>query len=166
MITARRQREAMHHGGTAARMWMTVTRGLATSACLAVATLAGTVGSAVAQQAVGAAATASGPERLAFDVADTDGDGLVSEAELARDAAVGFATLDRDGSMTLTPAELGPHDPARFAGVDANRDGALTFSEVMVNKTRVFEEGDKNEDDGLAFEEMVEVVKVEGGAAP
>lgn len=163
MITARGQRMAMHHKDTAARTWMAMTRGLATSACLAVAMLAGVVGSAAAQQAAGAA---SGPERLAFDVADTDGDGLVSEAELARDAAVGFATLDRDGSMTLTPGELGPHDPARFAGVDANRDGALTFSEVMINKTRAFEEGDRNQDDGLAFEEMVEAVTMEGGAAP
>ena len=49
-------------------------------------------------------------EEIAFIAADTDGDGVVTEAEMARDAARGFATLDKDGSGTLTPEELGPHD--------------------------------------------------------
>jgi EF hand len=102
-------------------------------------------------------------ERLAFDAADTDGDGFVSEAELARDAAVGFASLDKDGSMTLTPDELGPHDPAAFARVDRNGDGVLTFTEVMINKTQGFEDGDENHDGLLSFEEMVTEVKVEEG---
>ncbi len=30
-------------------------------------------------------------ERFAFEAADTNGDGLISEAELARDAAAGFS---------------------------------------------------------------------------
>ena len=88
-------------------------------------------------------------ERFAFDAADSDGNGVVSEAELARDAARGFAALDKDGSQTLTPGELGPHDPALFTRVDANGDGVLTFSEVMQNKVRALKAGDDNEDGGL-----------------
>lgn len=103
-------------------------------------------------------------ERMAFDAADTDGKGLVSLPELARDAAVGFATLDKDGSLTLTPAELGPHDPAQFKRVDTNGDGVLSFQEVMANKSRAFKEGDKDKNGGLSFEEMVTVVETEVGA--
>jgi Ca2+-binding EF-hand superfamily protein len=103
-------------------------------------------------------------ERFAFDAADTNGDGFVSEAELARDAAAGFSGLDRDRSETLTPEELGPHEPALFTRVDANGDGLLTFSEVMINKTRGFRDGDKNRDGLLSFEEMVDEVEAEWGA--
>lgn len=120
-------------------------------------------GSATAQQAV--ATDQLVRERLAFDAADTDGDGVVSEAELARDAARGFATLDRNGSETLTPDELGPHAPAQFSRVDANGDGALTFKEVMTNKVRALNEGDKNQDGGLSFEEMTVIVGAETGGA-
>lgn len=133
---------------------------------LAGVTMAALLGAAAAQEASvpGYDRFSYSYERLAFDAADTDGDGLVSEAELARDAAVGFATLDKDGSLTLTPAELGPHDPAQFKRVDANGDGVLTFDEVMANKSRAFTEGDQNKDGGLSFEEMVTVVETEVGA--
>ena len=142
-------------------------RAIVQTLSLGVAMLAGSAGAALAQQAAGPAMPMGEPEltyeQIAFDAADTNGDGLVSEGELARDAAVGFATLDKDGSMTLTPAELGPHDPALFARIDTNHDGVLSFTEVMVNKTRAFKEGDKNKDGGLSFEEMVEIVELEQG---
>jgi hypothetical protein len=93
----------------------------------------GVVGTAVAQQN-DAGAEPGFYERVAFDAADTDGDGLISEGELARDAAAGFSGLDADRSETLTPQELGPHDPSMFSRIDANGDGVLTFSEVMTNK--------------------------------
>jgi Ca2+-binding EF-hand superfamily protein len=100
-------------------------------------------------------------DRFAFDAADTNGDGYVSEGELARDAAVGFSSLDKDRSQTLTPQELGPHDPAWFARVDRNHDGVLTFSEVMTNKLEGLKAGDKDHDDRLSFEEMVNEVAAE-----
>lgn len=154
----------MLRGGKLGRTAIAVGPILARSAVVAVAAGLGAIGMAVAQQA-----DPNIPpgvyERLAFDAADTDGDGFVSEAELARDAAAGFSGLDRDRSETLTPEELGPHDPALFSRVDANGDGVLTFSEVMINKTRGFEEGDKNHDGLLSFEEMVGEVKVEWEAA-
>jgi Ca2+-binding EF-hand superfamily protein len=124
---------------------------------------------AVALGAAGGVQAQEGPEftaeEIAFIAADTDGDGVVNEAEFVRDAARGFATLDKDGSGTLAPAELGPHDSALFVRVDANGDGKLTFTEVMTNKMRAFEAGDANQDGGLSFEEMVTVVEEEVGGA-
>jgi hypothetical protein len=101
--------------------------------------------------------------RIAFDAADTNDDGYVSEGELTRDAAVGFSSLDTDHDGKLTPQELGPHDPAWFARVDRNGDGVLTFTEVMTNKLKGLEAGDKNDDGLLSFDEMVNEVKIEEG---
>lgn len=133
-------------------------------ACLAVAMAFGAIGTAAAQQGEGEM-TPGVYERLAFDAADTDGDGLVSEAELARDAAAGFSGLDRDRSGTLTPEELGPHDPALFERVDANGDGVLSFSEVMMHKTEGLAQADRNRDGKLSFEEMVDGARAELEAA-
>ena len=46
--------------------------------------------------------------RLAFEAADTDGDGDVSEAELAADAAAGFVALDANEDGVLEMDELTP----------------------------------------------------------
>jgi EF hand len=145
---------------------MSSSRNLLPSLCFALALTGGSFNFANAQQAGGAdpGMVTTGSERLAFDAADTNYDGLVSEAELARDAAVGFSSLDKDRSGTLTPSELGPHDPAKFSRIDANGDGVLTFPEVMRNKTRAFAAGDKNGDGGLSFEEMVEAATADDGA--
>jgi Ca2+-binding EF-hand superfamily protein len=133
---------------------------LAIAACL----LAGSAGISQAQQPV--PFTPLIIEQFAFDTADTNADGVVSEAELARDAAHGFATLDKNGDRKLTPDELAPHDSALFKKVDANGDGVLTFDEVMANKLRALQAGDKNKDGGLNFNEMVTIVETESGAAP
>src|SRR3712207_7121559 len=121
------------------RWWSLLTAGVAAGAVL------GSV-HAVAQQA----AADFSAEEIAFMAADTDGDGVVSEAELARDAARGFATLDKDGDGKLSPDELGPHNPALFKRADADGDGMLTFTEVMANKSRALKAGDKNQEIGRA----------------
>lgn len=95
------------------------------------------------------------PERLAFEAADTDGDGRVSEAEMARDAAAAFSGLDKNRDRKLTRQELGEHDPRLFDRVDADKDGLLTFQEVMRYKIRAFEAADTNKDGALSFEEMM-----------
>ena len=100
-------------------------------------------------------------ERLAFDAADSDGDGGISEAELTRDAAAGFSGLDKDRSGTLTPDELATHEPKRFDRVDTNRDGELTFIEVMTYKSNAFAVADKDQDGKLSFEEMYNGVVAE-----
>lgn len=129
---------------------------------LALALMAGTMGAASAQMAASSAAIdPSEYPKIAFDAADTNDDGLISEGEFVRDAAVGFATLDKDGSRTLTPAELEAHDPAKFKAIDKNGDGKLTFSEVMANKMRAFKAGDTNQDGFLSFEEMMAIVEKE-----
>jgi Ca2+-binding EF-hand superfamily protein len=151
-----------HAGGSGTKA-VTIALSLVPSACIAIAVTFGAVGTTVAQQG-DAGAEPGFYERVAFDAADTDGDGLVSLAELARDAAAGFSGLDTDRSETLTPGELGAHDPAMFSRIDADGDGVLTFPEVMTNKTRAFEAGDENEDGGLSFEEMVDAVETEQGA--
>ena len=67
---------------------------------LVVAMAFGASGVAAAQPAAGETAPEF-YERFAFEAADTDGDGFISEAELARDAAAGFSGLDQDRSGTL-----------------------------------------------------------------
>lgn len=129
----------------------------------AVGILALLSGSAVAQLDDGLPVSA---EAFAFDAADTNGDGLVSEAELARDAAAGFSGLDANGDDLLTPDELGPHDPADFDRVDANGDGALSFDEVMTNKLSGFEAADQDGDGYLTFDEMVSGAAAEQGVQP
>ena len=143
------------------RWALTTASVLLPSAWLAVAMTLGAIGPAVAQ--VDPAIPPDIAGRLAFDAADTNGDGYVSEGELARDAAVGFSSLDKDRDGTLTPQELGPHDPAWFKRVDRNGDGVLTFTEVMTNKLQGLEAGDKNDDDQLSFDEMVNEVEIEEG---
>jgi Ca2+-binding EF-hand superfamily protein len=131
--------------------------------CLAAAVTLAVMGGAMAQQADDAT-QAGFYDRFAFEAADTDGDDLISEAELARDTAAGFSGLDEDRDLLLTPQELGPHDPAMFAAVDSDGDGKLTFMEVMTHKVRGFEAGDVNKDGYLSFEEMIAAVKSELGA--
>jgi Ca2+-binding EF-hand superfamily protein len=105
-------------------------------------------------------------EGFAFDAADTDGDGLIGEAELARDAAAGFVGVDADADGRLTPDELGDHDPAAFERVDADGDGALSFSEVMDNKLRGLEAADQDGDGALSFDEMMSGAAAEQGGMP
>jgi Ca2+-binding EF-hand superfamily protein len=102
-------------------------------------------------------------ERLAFDAADTDNDGLVSEAEFARDAVVAFTALDQEGKGHLTPEDLGEHDPALFARVDADGDGVLSFEEVMTFKMEAFAAADADGDGYLSFDEMMESALRETG---
>jgi len=128
--------------------------GLAVGALLAAVAAMGP-----AQAQVGSSITY---EELAFDVADTDDDSLINEAEFVRDAAAGFSGLDANRDGKLTPGELEAHDPAEFRRVDANGDGALSFSEVMTFKMKAFEAADKNKDDALSFEEMLGAVKAQG----
>ena len=92
---------------------------------------------------------------FAFDMADRDNDGVISEAELAYDTAVGFAALDADGDEQLLPGELQTHDPADFQRVDTSNDGRLSWSEVIKVKVKVLEDADTNGDGVLSKEEVL-----------
>ena len=103
-------------------------------------------------QAAGSQKEAS---EFAFDVADRDGDGVISEAELAYDTAAGFAGLDKDGDEHLVPGELQAHDAAAFGRVDTNNDGRLSWGEVVKIKLKVLEDADANGDGVLSKEEAL-----------
>jgi len=92
---------------------------------------------------------------FAFDAADRDGDGVISEAELAYDTAAGFAGLDADGDEQLVPGELQTHDPADFRRADTNNDGRLSWSEVIKVKLKVLEDADTNSDGVLSKDEVL-----------
>ena len=62
-------------------------------------------------------------DEMSFLAADTNGDGLVDEAELAADQAKRFKQLDANGDGFLTPDELDTHTAAIFAAIDRNGDG-------------------------------------------
>ena len=108
-----------------------------------------------AGQTVQAAEVERQASEFAFDVADRDNDGVISEAELAYDTAVGFAALDADGDEHLVPSELQAHDPADFRRVDTDNDGRLSWSEVVKVKIKVLEDADTNSDGVLSKEEVL-----------
>ena len=59
--------------------------------------------------------------RLNFEAADTDGDGYVSEAEIAVDMAAAFNALDKDHDRFLEPEELEGAGSTAVAPVDADK---------------------------------------------
>ena len=78
---------------------------LASSMWIAIAMVLGSIAPAAAQ--VDPTIPPEMAERFAFDAADSNDDGVVDEAELARDAAVGFSSLDKNRDEKLTPQESG-----------------------------------------------------------
>ena len=118
---------------------------------LGFAFLLGGLGVAVAQTA----GQGSKTDELAFMAADTNGDGLVDEAELAADQAARFKQLAANGDGALTPDELEAHATAVFVEVDANGDGRLTFIEVMNAKMQDFTRADSNGDERVSWDELV-----------
>jgi hypothetical protein len=91
---------------------------------------------------------------LSFQAADTTGDGVVDEGELAADQAKRFAQLDSDGDGALVPADLAAHDAASFAAVDRDGDGRLSFEEVMAAKMADFTGADADRDGRLSYGEV------------
>ena len=114
----------------------------------------------VATVAFGSAASAQTPpsetrtSELSFLAADTDGDGLVDEAELSADQAKRFRELDANRDGAVDAGELDAHDPSQFSGVDRNGDGKLTFVEVMSAKMDDFNAADTNGDGRVSYEEV------------
>ncbi len=92
--------------------------------------------------------------RLAFEAADTDGDGRLSEAEVAMDTAAAFAAEDDNGDDHLQPDELQEAGPGDFQALDENNDGKVSFPEVMRDKVEDFEAADSDKDGSLTYEEV------------
>jgi len=101
------------------------------------------------------AAPSTKTDEMSFLAADTNGDGLVDEAELAADQAKRFKQLDASGDGFLTPDELDAHTAAMFAAIDRNGDGKLSFIEVMTAKMNDFKRADVNGDGRVSYQEIV-----------
>jgi EF hand len=95
--------------------------------------------------------------RQAFILADIDGDGCLSPAEVARELARRFAALDANHDDVLTPDELGEHDPAKFARVDKDGDGKLTFVEVTQAEEADFAKADKDKNGCVTIVEFLDL---------
>jgi Ca2+-binding EF-hand superfamily protein len=95
--------------------------------------------------------------RAAFDAADTNGDGIVDEAELTADAASAFSGLDRNRDNVLERDELDQTvDGTGFDQIDADGDGQLTFDELMAHKLDQMEQADQNADGVLSPDEALD----------
>jgi hypothetical protein len=105
--------------------------------------------------ALAACATArqSGSQPPVASAMDVDGDGLVSEAELARAAATAFAGLDANRDGFLEQAEY----QARPTGADANGDGQLSFAETMARRLDELAAADRDRDGALSAVELAKV---------
>ena len=94
-------------------------------------------------------------DEMSFMAADTNGDGLVDEAELAADQAKRFKRLDANGDGFLTPDELETHEAIAFAAIDASKDDKISFAEAMSAKMSAFARADTNHDGRISWEEIV-----------
>lgn len=97
---------------------------------------------------------------LAFEGADTNGDGLVSSAEYAASANRMFRSMDADRNGTLTVAELdsardamqivgGPSSEKLIQRADNDRDNKLTLAEFIADVNARFALADRNKDGSL-----------------
>ena len=101
------------------------------------------------------AQTGSGEiSQLAFAAVDTDGNGSLTEAELAADQAKRFSALDMNHDRVLARDELAEHDAAAFKRIDKDGDGRLSFREVMDNKLDDFAKADTDGDARLSPDEV------------
>lgn len=98
-----------------------------------------------------------------FEMADTDKDGAISQAEFRAGAEVRFDAMDKDGDGVLTKEEMkAAHeemrekfkahrgerlDPAeRFAKLDADGDGKVTLDEMKESVAKRLAERGKDDD--------------------
>ena len=101
--------------------------------------------------------------RATLIAADTNGDGVIDEAEFARDAAAAYSGEDRNRDYRLTRSELPEAPSGAFERMDSNRDGALSFAEVRRAKLAEFEQADTNKDGVLSLDEVTRFNAQHGG---
>ncbi len=117
----------------------------------------------------GPGGTVAAPQGNAmFSVIDTDGDGVISKAEL-RKAIKALQSLDTDGDGNITLAEasidggpmpLGGIDPQlnQLMALDKNKDNKLTLDEIPANMMPMLQNADRNGDGALDQTELQAVV--------
>lgn len=134
--------------------------------------LAGLLGGCGAQQptATNEATAASGTtatgltrrERRAsvYLRADADGDGVVTRAEIEREATDRFARLDRNGDGTFSAEEIAAVPGyARGSERGENRRGPITREEHVARALRRFNRRDADDDGRLAGAELARITR-------
>jgi Ca2+-binding EF-hand superfamily protein len=125
--------------------------------------------SALALAALAAASSATAAQEGRFAAADTDRNGVLSRAEVARSLprlAARFDEIDRNRDGNLSPEELRARGRGgageggfaeHFRRADANGDGALTRAEAEQALPRLgakFDRVDANHDARLTLDEL------------
>ncbi len=100
--------------------------------------------SAIAALAVTGSASANPGKNL-----DSDGDGVISQAEYDASVQASWTALDQDGNGQLSPAELGDK-AARLADVDSDGDGQISVAEYTAKKSAWFAAADTDGDGALS----------------
>ena len=118
-----------------------------------------------------------GGERVSFEQLDANGDGALTQEEMAAHGAKRFADADTDGDGFLSAEELAEVAKARagkraekrsakmLKHLDANDDGKLSADEMKPSEERMakrFERADKNDDGQLSQEEFEQAAKHRG----
>lgn len=118
-----------------------------------------------------------GPMMFDFEAADADGDGKVSQAEMAAHAKARFDAADSDGNGKLSAAEMAATAQKRqeerrarmmqkmIERMDADDDGELSFDEMPGQQTRaeqMFSRIDSDGDGAVSKAEM-EAARAKGG---
>lgn len=135
--------------------------GLVRTGALVVAIAAGFAVTGVAAQEQGQQREG----RMTFEVLDLDGDGMITEAELAAAGEARFTELDLDGDGALSAEELAARAEARMAEriaamidrVDENGDGLIQPGEMAgrgPDPARFLERFDTDGDGAVSVEEF------------
>ena len=100
----------------------------------------------------------------AFELADTDKDGKLSEAEFVAMMLKQFVAMDKDENKELGGDELGPDPSPIVTSMDKNKDAKITETEFTEAVKGLFKDLDTNEDKGMTKGELAVLEAVTKGS--
>lgn len=95
----------------------------------------------------------SAPEESSFDASDSDGDGMLDEAEVISGTVQDFDARDENADGVLEGDELQGIEPETISRIDSSRDGRLSLTETIRAKMSDFGANDLNNDGALSRDE-------------